>query len=54
MPLTNYEIDLQLKESSTFIITNSTGTGIFTITDTKLHVPVVTSSIQDNAKLLQQ
>ena len=26
----------------------------FKITDTKLHVPVVTLSIQDNAKLLEQ
>ena len=26
----------------------------FTITDTKLYVPVVTFSIQDNTKLLQQ
>ena len=26
----------------------------FTITDAKLYVPVVTSSTQDNAKLLQQ
>ena len=27
---------------------------IFAITDTKLYVPVVTLSIQDNAKLLEQ
>ena len=27
---------------------------IFTITDTKLYVPVVTSSTQDNAELLEQ
>ena len=26
----------------------------FTITDTKLYIPVVTSSTQDNAKLLKQ
>ena len=26
----------------------------FTITDTKIYVPIVTSSIQDNAKLFQQ
>ena len=38
----------------TCIITNSTGAGIFAITDTKLYVPVVTLSTQDNAKLLQQ
>ena len=39
---------------STCVITNSTGEGRFTITDTKLSVPVVTLSTQDNAKLLQQ
>ena len=40
--------------SSTCVITNSTGEGRFTITDTKISVPVITLSIQDNAKLLQQ
>ena len=40
--------------SSTCVITNSTGEGKFEITDTKLYVPVVTLSTQDNAKLLQQ
>ena len=36
------------------VITNSTGRGKFKITDTKLYVPVVTSSTQDNAELLEQ
>ena len=36
------------------IITNSTGEGKFAITETKLYVPVVTLSTQDNAKLLPQ
>ena len=40
--------------SSTCVITNSTGEGRFTITDTKLYVPVVTSSTQDNAKFIHQ
>ena len=35
-------------------ITNSTGPGKFLITETKLYVPVVTLSTQDNMKLLQQ
>ena len=47
MPLINWEINLMLTWSST-----STGTGIFAITDTKLYVPTVTLSTQDNAKLL--
>ena len=36
------------------VITNSTGAGKFAITETKLYVPVVTLSTQDNVKLLQQ
>ena len=53
-PLVNFEVSLFLTWSSTCVITNSTGEGRFTITDTKLYVPVVTLSTQDNAKLLQQ
>ena len=40
--------------SSTCVIANTTGAGSFAITDTKLYVPVVTLSTQDNAKLLEQ
>ena len=36
------------------VVTNSTGEGKFAITETKLHVAVVTLSTQDNVKLLQQ
>ena len=54
MPLVNCEVNLILTWSSTCVITNSTGAGTFEITDTKLYVPVVTSSAQDNSKLLQQ
>ena len=36
------------------VITNSTGEGKFVITETKLYVPVVTLSTEDNAKLLHQ
>ena len=35
-------------------ITDSTDVGRFAITDTKLYIPVITLSTQDNAKLLQQ
>ena len=48
------EVNLILTWSSTCGITNSAGTGTFEITDTKLYVPVVTLSTQDNSKLLQQ
>ena len=36
------------------VITNSESLGKFAITETKLYVPVVTLSTQDNAKLLQK
>ena len=35
-------------------MTISTGTGRFAIADTKLYVPIVSLSTQDNTKLLQQ
>ena len=53
MPLINCEVILILTSSSTCVITDSTGAGAFEITDTKLYVPVVTLSTQDNSKLLQ-
>ena len=54
MPLINCEDNLILTWSEDCVITNSTGKGKFKITETKLYVPVVTLSTQDNAKLLQQ
>ena len=54
MPLINCEVNLILTWSSTCVITDSNGAGIFEITDTKLYVPVVTLSTQENAKLRQQ
>ena len=54
MPLINCEVNLILTWSSTCVITNSNGAGTFAITDTKLHVPVVTLSTQENTKFLQQ
>ena len=54
MHLINCEVNLILTWSSTCVITNYTGAGTFAITDTKLYVPVVTLSIQENSKLLQQ
>ena len=54
MPLINCEVNLILTWSSTCVITNSTGEGTFKMNDTKLYIPVVTLSTEDNAKLLQQ
>ena len=54
MPLINCEVNLILTRSSTCVMTNSNGAGTFAITDTKLYVPVVTLSTQENTKFLQQ
>ena len=54
MPLINCEVNLILTWSKDCVITNSTGEGKFKITETKLYVPILTLSTQDNAKLLQQ
>ena len=54
MPLINCEVNLILIWSKDCVITNSTGAGKFAITETKLYVPVVTLSTNDNDKLLQQ
>ena len=57
MPLINCQIDLIFSWSancvivSTYVANQNT---TFAITDTKLYVPVVTLSTQDNAKLLEQ
>ena len=54
MSLINCEFNLILTWSEKFVLSNDTKARTFTITDTKLYVPVVTLSTQDNAKLLQQ
>ena len=57
IPLINCEVNLILAWSSTCVFA-STGDGnqaaTFAITDTKLYVPVVTLSTQENTKFLQQ
>ena len=54
MPLINCEVNLILTWSSACVITDSRGAGRFEITDTRLNVPAVTLSTQENTKLLQQ
>ena len=54
MTLIYFEVNLMLISSSTCIITISTGVETFAITDTKLYLPVVTLSTENNAKLLVQ
>ena len=56
MPLFNCEVNLILTWSSICVIvsTNNANQGAtFTITNTRLYVPVVTLSTQENLKLLQ-
>ena len=54
MLLINCEVYLILTWSSNCVITNSTSTGRFAITDTKIYVSVITLSTQDSSKPLQQ
>ena len=57
MPLINCEVNLILTWSSTCVIVsaiNANQAATFAITDTKLYVPVVTLSTQENTKFFQQ
>ena len=56
MPLINCEINLIITQSPNCVKSNAANNQAttFGITDTKIYVPVVTLSTQDNAKLLQQ
>ena len=57
MPLINCEVNLILTWSSTCVLSATTipnQNATFTITDTKLYVPVVTLLTQENTKFLQQ
>ena len=52
--LNNCEINLILTWSTDCVISSAAAATKFKIADTKLYVPVVTLSTQDNAKLLEQ
>ena len=57
MPLINCEVNLILTWSSTFVLVstnNANQVATFAITDTKLYIPVVTLSTQENTKFFQQ
>ena len=51
MPLINCKVELSLKWNENCILSSAGTAATFTITDTKLYVPVVTLNIEDNAKL---
>ena len=54
MPPINSEISLILNWSANCVTSALTGGLTFVIIDTKLYVPVVTLSTQENARLLQE
>ena len=51
MPLINCEVNLIFTWLPTCVISSATGKTKFKITETKLYIPIVTLSTQDNAKL---
>ena len=53
MLLINCELDLILTWSEVCIISSATGATKLKITDTRIYVPVITLSTQDNATLLE-
>ena len=54
MPLINCEISLILTCSRNCVVSSATGATEFAITVTKLFVPAVSLSTEDNIKLLKQ
>ena len=52
--LINCEINLILTLSDKGVLSNDTKATTFAMTDSKLYVPVLTLSTQDNAKLFEQ
>ena len=53
MPLIYCKVELSLSWDPNCVLSNLVGASNFTITDAKLYVPIVTLSIEDNAKLLK-
>ena len=51
MPLINCKVEFSLKWYENCILSSSGTAATFTITDTKLYVPIVTLKIEDNTKL---
>ena len=54
MPLINYKVYLELNWIENCILSSAGDTAKFAITDTKLHVPIVTLSTKDSANLAKQ
>ena len=54
MPLISCKIHLELNWIEEYILSSSGEPARFKITDTKLHVPIVTLSTKDNVNLTKQ
>ena len=54
MPLINYKVKLSLRWKEECILSNQRGEVVFIINDTKLYVPVVTLSKEDNKDFIEQ
>ena len=53
MPLINCKIEISLRWYENCVLSTSGTAATFTITDTKLYVPIITLNIEDNTKLLK-
>ena len=51
MPLIICEVELSFRWNENYVLSSEDGNSIFAITDTKLYVPIVTLSAEDNVKL---
>ena len=54
MPLINCKIKLNLTWKKECVLSNDNGNTVFIINDTKLYVPVVTLSKEDNKDFIEQ
>ena len=54
MPLINCKIKLNLTWKKECLLSTDDGNAVFIINDTKLHVPVVTLSKEDNKDFIEQ
>ena len=54
IPLINCKVELSLSWYENCLLSSAGNNAIFTITDAKLYVPIVTLSVEDNAKLSKQ
>ena len=54
MPLINCKIKLNLTWKKEFVLSTGDGNAVFIMNDTKLYVPVVTLSKEDNKDFIEQ